>query len=122
MCGNPRDSKNFFKAVSPYISDKRISNGSRIILREKETVVTEPDRIADIFNQYYRSLSDYESISDSLHDLCLEEVLHKHSSHKSIILIKHPHEPLINHFEFKLITDEIMMKYLKKTSSKITRI
>ena len=43
--------------------------------------------MADIFNVYYKSISEYGKSSDSPEGLTLNNVFHKHSSHASIQLI-----------------------------------
>ena len=65
-----------------------------IILRENETIASKPFEVADIFDKYYKSLSDYDGKSDTSQNLSQEEVILKHSSHQSVALIKSIHAPL----------------------------
>ena len=47
------DAKTFFNAVSPYMSDKHFRNGNKIILREDDSIITDPAHVVDIFNVYF---------------------------------------------------------------------
>lgn len=112
-CNESNCSKSFFKTISPYITDTNLKNGRMIILRENDSIISQPADVAHIFNIYYMSLSEYEETPDSLCDLTLDEIISKHSSHPSVMLINH-HTAITQTFNFDFINEDMMLKYIKK--------
>ena len=68
-CNESNNPKSFYKTILPYISTNNQSNGRKIILRETDDIVSSPLEVAEIFNVYYKSLSEYDETPDSLSDL-----------------------------------------------------
>ena len=117
-CNGSNTSSSFFKTISPYISDNKLKNGRTIILRENDNIVTQSAEVAEIFNTYYMSLAEYEGTPDSLCDLSLNDIITKHLSHPSILLIKRHTVPTTTTFNFDFINEDIMQKYIMKLVSK----
>ena len=66
-CNTQFGCKDFYKTVKPFLSDKGSGcNGSNIILREGDVLITDPFHVADVFNTYYASIADYDSVPDGL--------------------------------------------------------
>ena len=116
-CNTPNNSSSFFKTISPYVTDKKLTNGSNIILNENDEIVSDSFEVANIFNMYYQSIANYDGMSDSLCELELDEILDKHVSHSSIKLIKH-HAIVTEDFDFDLLTEDKMMKYINNLNHK----
>ena len=60
------DNKKFWKKVKPFFSDKSDKN-TNIILEENEIIVTEPEKCADIFNNYFITAIETLDIDRSLY-------------------------------------------------------
>ena len=115
-CKDSKCSRSFFKTISPYISDSKMRNGQRIILRENDNVISEPLDVANIFNVYYKSIAEYNEICDSLSGLSLENVISKHASHPSILSIEN-HNTLSHTFEFSCVSENKMKIYIDSLNS-----
>ena len=90
-CGSQAGNRKFYKIIKPIISQKsRLFHDARIILREYDNIVSDPVRMADIFNKYYLSLADYDCDYDGLDTANIMDVICKHSSHSSVNVIKRP--------------------------------
>ena len=69
--------------------------------------------MADIFNAYYASIAEYESESDSIDNLAFSEMIEKHQTHESIVLIRSKIS-FVCEFNFNIISPEIFAKYIDK--------
>ena len=113
-CNTHFGCKDFYKTVKPFLSDK--GNGchrSNIIVREGDFIITDPAHVADIFNTYYASIAEYESESDSIDNLAFSEMIEKHQTHESIVLI-HNKISFACEFNFNITSPEIFAKYIDK--------
>ena len=115
-CNESKCSKSFFKTISPYISDNRVRNGNRIILKENDEIVSEPLDVANVFNVYYKSIAEYKETSDSLSGLSLEDVISKHEYHPSIKSIVN-HKTNSDTFDFECVSEIRMKKYIENLNS-----
>ena len=69
--------------------------------------------VADVFNKYYASIARYELSNDGLDILSLHNVIHKHETHNSILLIKdHVSTSCSYSFSFNTISVDIIDKYI----------
>ena len=59
-CSSSSSSKDFYNTVKPFISDKNSCSGNRIILSEDKNIISDPLQVANIFNRYYSSISEYK--------------------------------------------------------------
>ena len=106
--------KDFYKTVKPFLSDKGTgSSGSNIILREDGVLITDPIHVGDVFNTYYASIAEYDSVPDGLDRLTFSDAIAKHKNHESIILI-HNRISFVYEFTFQVISPETFSKYINK--------
>ena len=110
---NPRD---FYKTVSPFLSDKPSSSNGKIILCDDGNIILDSSQVANIFNMYYSSISEYDGIPDGLDCLTFEDAVLKHASHESISLIKQHTAPCEN-FRFKVVSYETFKCYIDELKS-----
>ena len=117
-CNRQYASRDFYKTVRPFISNNPSSaGGSKIFLRENEEIVSDPLRVAEIFNQYYASIAEYKNGSDGLDTISFHQAVSKHASHKSIKLIK-SHVMIQFEFHFTPIFPETLHAYIHDIKSK----
>ena len=103
--------KTFFKTISPYISDKKFSNGTRIILRENDEIISEPIDVAKVFNAYYSSIANYIGVNDGIDDLTYDQIMQKHANHSSVKIINDTiKSPQV--FNFNEINADTITKYI----------
>ena len=69
--------------------------------------------MADIFNTYYASIAEYESESDSIYNLAFSEMIEKHQTHESIVLIRSKIS-FACEFNLNITSPEIFAKYIDK--------
>ena len=110
-CNTGQGSKDFYKTIKPFISNKPSGNSAKIILCENDIVLSEPIKVAETFNLYYSSISEYEGSSDGLDKLSFSDAVTKHSSHASITLIRGK-VSTTNRFDFNPITKDSFRKYI----------
>ena len=110
-------SKNFYKTIKPFLSTKQSHySGSKIVLKENDSIISDVSKVADIFNMYYDSIAEYKFQSDGLDNLDFDEAIMKHSSHTSISLIK---QSISRNYEFSFspISVQSMSKYISLLKS-----
>ena len=110
-------SKNFYKTIKPSLSTKQsYCSGSKIILKENDSIISDASKVADIFNMYYASIAEYKHQSDGLDNLDFDNAIDKHASHTSISLIKQCISGNYG-FSFSPISAESMSKYMSLLKS-----
>ena len=88
-CHGNVGSKKFYKTIKPFLSTKQSCySGSKIVLKENDSIISDASKVADISNMYYASIAEYQFQSDGLDNLNFAEAITKHASHTSISLIK----------------------------------
>ena len=110
---NPRD---FYKSVSPFLSDKPSSSNGKVILCDDGNIVSDSTQVANIFNMHYSSISEYDGTPDGLDCLTFEDAVLKHASHESISLINQHTAPRET-FRFKLVSYETFKCYIDQLKS-----
>ena len=109
-CDDDRQKKNFYKTVKPFLSGNRSHTcGDKIILREEGSILSKPIDVAEVFNAYYASISQYKNVPDGLDNLNFDEAVRKHASHESILLIN-KYVTIENEFNFSPISVENFAK------------
>ena len=113
-CNTQFGCKDFYKTVKPFLSDKGSGcNGSNIILREGDVLITDPFHVADVFNTYSASIADYDSAPDCLDRFSIIDAIAKHRNHESIISIRNKIS-ITHEFTFQVISPEIFGKYISE--------
>ena len=113
-CNAQSGSKDFYKTVRQFLSDKaQSSSSSNVILREEAVLVTDPVHVAEVFNTYYASVAEYESTPDGLDNLTFDSAVNKHRNHESVFLIR-DQVSVTNEFFFKAITPAVLSRYVNK--------
>ena len=118
-CDGSCSGKNFFKVISPYLSDNKFKNGSEIILLESNNIITDPFQVSNIFNEFYKSLSEYKEVSDSLDSRSFYDIVNRHANHSSVNLIK-MNANTQNNFSFSCVSNESMLEYLNNLNTNKT--
>ena len=117
-CGSQAGNRNFYKIIKPIISQKsHLYHDARIILREDDNIVSDPVRVADIFNKYYLSLGDYDCDYDGLDTASITDIIGKHSSNNSVNVIKKTISTN-KKFNFSTVSEETFHKYMNKLDVK----
>ena len=102
--------------IKPFLSTKQSYSGSKIILKENDSIISDSYKVADIFNMYYKSIAEYKFQDDGLHNLDFDNAIAKHASHTSISLIKQSIS--VNYeFSFSPISVQSMSKYISLLKS-----
>ena len=92
---NVTDTKNFWKTVKPYLSNKNISN-SKITLVENDTILTEDKKVAKELNDFFSTIvmnlgisrpNDFDPLSVNIRDKTIQAIV-KYRDHPSIVAIR----------------------------------
>ena len=116
-CHGNVGSKNFYKTIKPFLSTKQSHySGSKIILKEDDSIISGASKVADIFDMYYASIAEYKHQSDGLNNLDFDNAIDKHASHTSISLIK---QSISGNYEssFSPISAQSMSKHISLLKS-----
>ena len=92
---NVTDTKNFWKTVKPYLSNKNISN-SKITLVGNDTILTEDKKVANELNDFFSTIvmnlgisrpNDFDPLSENIRDKTIQAIV-KYRDHPSIVAIR----------------------------------
>ena len=61
----PKSGKNFWKTVKPFLSKNGSNSTSDLTLIDNETLVTDPEQVANIMNDYYIHIADHIGTSSN---------------------------------------------------------
>ena len=86
-CHKGSKDHSFWKAIKPYMTNK-VSNSNDIMLKEGDDIVSDSDKIANVFSHYYRDVIDQIGSSEACENLCINDIILKYNNHSSIRLIK----------------------------------
>ena len=114
-------SKDFWKIIKPFITDKSSVSNDHIILRENDVLITDTVEICDVFNDYFTHVADSIGFADKIPDEYMDgELMNyiklKYANHPSIIAIKQINIP--STFHFVNITEEEVSKIIAKLDIK----
>ena len=99
-CNTKHNPGDFYKTVRPFLSDKPSSSNGKIILCDDGNIISDPSQVANIFDMYYSSISEYDT-PDGLDCLTFEDAVLKHASQESIALVKQHIAP-VRTFDLRL--------------------
>ena len=88
---NKVGNSSFYKAIKPFMASKYQNSGSKILLSENDSIISDPSKVSEIFNAYYASIAEYDYDPDGLDVMDLDRAINKHSLHTSISLINKKH-------------------------------
>ena len=118
------DNKMFWKTVAPLFSNKSKAS-NKITLSENEKLITNDQKCAEVFNNYFNSIVeelnipiDQNLLNDaSLFDDPIIAAVHKYKRHPSILKIK---ENVKKHdlFSFYHVNSDKMLKFFQNIDSK----
>ena len=103
--------RNFWKTVSPFITNKSFRNGGNIILQENEEIVVDNKAVCDIFNDYFVGIASTIGFADEITNA--SSAIHKHQNHPSVLKIEGKFGRLSDSFTFKSVHPELVFKKLK---------
>ena len=112
-CNSQVGGKNFYKTVKPFLCTKSSDISSKIVLREDDNIISNPSKVAEIFNLYYASIAEYKSQPDGLNECNIHDLISKHAGHKSIHLINQ-HKSVTTRFDFDLVSVDTVLTYMNK--------
>ena len=117
---NVTDTKNFWKTVKPYLSNKNISN-SKITLVENDTILTEDKKVAKELNDFFSTIvmnlgisrpNDFDPLSENIRDKTIQAIV-KYRDHPSIVAIRNKCNRT-PYFIFPNISAEEITKEIRK--------
>ena len=106
--------KHFWNVIKPFFKDKTQNNISSLL--EENVIITDPEIIANTFNEHFVNAADEKDEGLNAGDLSVREISELYKTHHSIVLISHAMRNN-NHshsepFEFKHVTSDQVMKKL----------
>ena len=117
------NARTFWKVYKPFLS-KKFTSDDKIILVEKEKIISDDCEIANTFNDYYtnvtKSLNIFTWPSDKTGPMSVNAAISKYESHPSILMIKERHKH--KSFSFThVLPEDVKMEINKLKTSKKSR-
>ena len=123
-----KNSKKFYDLIKPYLTNKGALCSNDIVLFENNQLVTQEEKLTEIFNEYYINIVKYssgkepENIADTLEfgstvDQIITKIINIHKNHPSIKLIK-KYTKNASQFAFKPTNETEILKLLKSIDCK----
>ncbi len=94
-CKNGPDNKQFWSTIKPFMTNKGKTN-TNIMLRENGEVLTDNQRVCDVFNNYYVNIADGIGENTDISVMDLPMIIAKYDDHPSVRRIK---EQMVNNVE-----------------------
>ena len=116
--GKNTNEPRFWNTIKPFISSKDNVKTGNITLREQDVIISEPQQICNIFNEYFCNVAKDIGPEDVLtQDITISNIMSKFQDHMSIQLIKE-HSPSTQDFIFNKVEENDVKNLLYKTNPK----
>lgn len=91
------NNREFWKMIKPFYSNKGSNTNGAIILRESDKLLTNDKDVCESFNHFFTNAAENIGFSDEIPfnlngEINIDDVLHKHMNHESIVIIKRHNE------------------------------
>ena len=111
------DNKKFWKIIQPFFSNK-ILNSNKLILREKDVLVTDERALAALMNKYFVNITadlDLNRASETLSDTSasVSSILKRFHCHQSILIIQEDFNTLDNFSFHEVSEDKVRQEILR---------
>ena len=119
--GGPKK-QTFWKTIKPFITDKNAFHNNKIILQEGDQIITDTQKICEIFNAFFTSVANDIGFDDTIPpDYYTAEgfssIIQRHRNHPSFIKIKE-NNPHNNMFQFQCINHSDVVKIINDFDGK----
>ena len=108
-CEKPN--REFWKTISPFITDSSSRGSNNINLNENEQIVTDSQEVSEIFNEHFVNVAKEIGFHDPISSVNASVDIH--SGHPSILKIKEKYHEANNSFSFQLVSPSTVRTYLK---------
>ena len=112
----------FWKTIKPFLNDKNDYSNDRIILREGDELLTDPNDVSECFNEFFSSVAEEIGFEDIIYTdeqgaILIDKILQKHRGHESIKTINSRNSSG-KVFAFQHVTESYVKKILGKLDIK----
>ena len=110
-CAGGPKSRDFWPTVKPFLSKNCVNNNDNIFLCEDEVLITEPDKVCNVFNNFYVNVAN---------DIGQDAGNYKDdfSDHPSILAINDVYKSTEPSFTFKHVKEAAVCKYINALNPK----
>jgi hypothetical protein len=121
-CEGTENKNNFWQTIKPFISNKSHSDNHIIILKEGDNIISNPNEVCQIFNDYYANVAmaigfvERFVYNDSNIE-SLQQIFTKYKDHPSVMCIKN-NVGIGCVFCFKYVNESDVLKALKELDVK----
>ena len=103
--------KQFWRKISPFMSDKKFRNGGNIILNENGETKTDAAEVSEIFNDFF--ISTASEIGHNEDIASVPQAIDEYANHPSVMMIKRHYDNVIENFDFHSVDANDVMIILK---------
>ena len=103
--------KQFWRTISPFMSDKKFRNGGNIILNENGETKTDAAEVSEIFNEFF--ISTASEIGHNEDIASVPQAIDEYANHPSVMMIKRHYDNVIENFDFHSVDANDVMIILK---------
>ena len=108
-CGGGVNSKSFWPTIKPFITNKGSLSGSNPQLVVNEKLITDPDKVAEAFNQFFVNV---------VKDIGENSNVEANANHPSVTAIKASRTQRLETFAFQQVDEVKVKKYINKIGLK----
>ena len=112
-CTNTTNAKEFWNTISPFMTDKNCVSNNNIPLLENGEIVSDQERVTNIFNDYFINITANFSEPLDMAYMHTADLVQHYSNHLSISCIQHHNKEFHTPFSFKAVTDKQVNDKLK---------
>ena len=103
--------KQFWRTISPFMSDKKFRNGGNIILNENGETKTDAAEVSEIFNDFF--ISTASEIGHNEDIASVPQAIDEYANYSSVMMIKRHYDNVIENFDFHSMDANDVMNILK---------
>ncbi len=98
---------NYFKERYSFMSSKG-ENHNEIMLCEDDVIITEPEKVGEVFNDYFIKVTEDIGIRENINGSTISDILDMYTDHHSVLKIANNHDGQL--FTLKTVSVQEMEK------------
>jgi hypothetical protein len=111
-----RTDKSFWNTMRPFMTNKSRGHQSSINLDENGDIITDPQKVSEIFNEFFITVASDIGFDDDI--VSAADAISKHRYHSSIKKLLDHYGQIENQFEFSMVNVDTVTEKLKSINPK----
>ena len=115
-----KQDKNFWNAVSTFMSDKKYHNGGNITLNENGETITDVSRVSEIFNDFFLNIAMDIGFNDDV--ISASDAIRRRDQYPNVKRIREYYHAKNNDFDFHVVDTETVVQLIKNINKLLAAI